>query len=115
MSNTLLEVSLGNEVIRVFADGSGLLTANGQTYPLGEAQGRYVLRLNYDALIGGAALHQLLEDLQLTRICRRTDCRRPIPRDRQLAALERNQPAQWCSVRCLKTAAARRWRARRTR
>lgn len=99
--------------LEIRADGRGTLTYKGEVVELSREIGRFTLRRVYlgDWVGEGrsSVISLLVGQLQRSQICHRPDCVAPIPRRRQLMAFDRDQPAKYCSVRCQRTEASRRF------
>ncbi len=114
--DTLILVDFGNPQRRViiYSDGSGLLQSTGSNLDLPRQVGRFVLRRIYECRKNDGEPSRILgaifAKIDPEKACGRDDCPRAIPPIRLLRALDRDQPAKWCSLTCQRTMTQRRHR-----
>lgn len=116
-ADNLVAINARNGSLYVRGDGQGRLTIGGANISFGRDVGRYVLRRLYlqQWSKGPGAVRALAAEIERCRLCHRFDCGIPIPALRQQQAFERDHPAKWCSIRCQRTEATRRYRQRHSR
>ena len=111
-----IEATIGS--LHIYDDGRANFCFEGRSMTLGREIGRYALRRLYLGHWGAcerAAIQELALALERCSRCQRSDCAALIPEERRRKAFDRDTPAKWCSVRCQRTEATRRYLARRKR
>ena len=112
----LVAIDTAGGTLRILRDGCGTLSLDDRVIRFGREIGRYALRRIYLGTWGLAAdgriVRRMAAELERCARCRRADCLAPIPENRRLKAFDRDMPAKWCSIRCQRTEAARRYRKR---
>ena len=112
----VLNVDVRKASLCVRDDGTGVLSYEGMTFAFSREYGRFALRRYFevsDSAPPEDLLHFLWTVFRDEVRCHRLDCSELIPRLRRLAAVDRDQPARFCSIRCQRTEATRRYNAKK--
>jgi hypothetical protein len=116
---TLHESATDTFRLRIFNNGTGVFEQSQLALALDAVQGRFALRFMYEGRLAQEPQSKLLvalaETLRTDHCCERADCGKPISPSRQINALRYIGRAKWCSKRCERTEASRRFSARHRR
>jgi hypothetical protein len=113
----LVDIRTSGAVLAISETGHGVVTLDGRSITFGREIGRYALRRLYlgtwGVRLGAHTVRQMVNALDECRRCKRTDCNALVPEGRRLVAFDHDQPVRYCSNRCQRTEATRRYRLRR--